>query len=118
MQKVIIRPAVAAAIETITRIYADAVLRGTATFEIEPPDEAEMLRRQSALRKNGYPYFAAEIESVVAGYAYAGPIAHGRLTIGASKIRSMSRRTCTAKALAACCCALSSPQARSAVTGR
>ena len=73
MQKVIIRPAVAADIETITRIYADAVLRGTATFEIEPPDEAEMLRRQTALLKNGYPYFAAEIESVVAGYAYAGP---------------------------------------------
>jgi len=73
MQKVIIRPAVPGDIGAITRIYADAVLHGTASFEIEPPDEAEMLRRQSALLKNGYPYFAAEIESVVAGYAYAGP---------------------------------------------
>jgi len=70
---VIIRPAVSGDIEAITRVYADAVLHGTASFEIEPPDQAEMLRRQTALLKNGYPYFAAEIESVVAGYAYAGP---------------------------------------------
>jgi L-amino acid N-acyltransferase YncA len=73
MQKVIIRPAVPADIGAITRIYADAVLHGTASFEIEPPDQAEMLRRQSTLLDNGYPYFAAEIGGVVGGYAYAGP---------------------------------------------
>ncbi len=73
MQKVIIRPAVPGDIAAITRIYADAVLHGTASFEIEPPAEAEMLRRQSTLVSNGYPYFAAEIEGLVAGYAYAGP---------------------------------------------
>jgi L-amino acid N-acyltransferase YncA len=73
MQKVIIRPATPADIGAITRIYADAVLHGTASFEIEPPDETEMLRRQTTLLDNGYPYFAAEIGSVVAGYAYAGP---------------------------------------------
>jgi L-amino acid N-acyltransferase YncA len=73
MQKVIIRPGTPADIEAITRIYADAVLHGTASFEIEPPDRTEMLRRQTALLDNGYPYFAAEIGSVVAGYAYAGP---------------------------------------------
>ena len=54
-----IRPAAAGDIPTITRIYAHAVIHGTASFEIEPPDEAEMLRRQTALLKNGYPYFAA-----------------------------------------------------------
>ncbi|HET8918558.1 MAG TPA: GNAT family N-acetyltransferase [Xanthobacteraceae bacterium] len=73
MQKVIIRPALPGDIGAITRIYAEAVLNGTASFEIEPPDGAEMLRRQTALVNNGYPYFTAEIESVVAGYAYAGP---------------------------------------------
>jgi len=73
MQKVIIRQVAPGDIEAITQIYADAVLNGTASFEIEPPDKAEMLRRQTALLKNGYPYFAAEIENVVAGYAYAGP---------------------------------------------
>ena len=73
MHKIIIRPALPGDIGAITRIYADAVRNGTASFEVEPPDEAEMLRRQTALLNNGYPYFTAEIESVVAGYAYAGP---------------------------------------------
>jgi len=73
MEKVSIRPATPADIGAITRIYAHAVLHGTASFEIEPPDQTEMLRRQRTLLDNGYPYFAAEIDSVVAGYAYAGP---------------------------------------------
>jgi L-amino acid N-acyltransferase YncA len=73
MQKIMIRPAAARDITAITRIYADAVLHGTASFEIEPPDETEMARRQAALLTNGYPYFAAEIDGVIAGYAYAGP---------------------------------------------
>jgi L-amino acid N-acyltransferase YncA len=73
MQKVIIRPATPADLPSITRIYADAVINGTASFEIEPPDQAEMRRRQAALLNNGYPYLTAEIEGVVAGYAYAGP---------------------------------------------
>jgi phosphinothricin acetyltransferase len=104
MQKVIIRQAATGDIEAITRIYADAVLHGTASFEIEPPDQAEMLRRQAALLNHGYPYFAAAIGSVVAGYAYAAPTAPGRLTSGASKIRSMWRRTCTARGSAPSCC--------------
>jgi L-amino acid N-acyltransferase YncA len=73
MQKIIIRPATPDDIAAVTRIYADAVLNGTASFEIEPPDEAEMTRRQAALLDNGYPYLTAEIEGVIAGYAYAGP---------------------------------------------
>jgi L-amino acid N-acyltransferase YncA len=73
MQKVIIRPAMPGDIGAITRIYTDAVLNGTASFEIEPPDEVEMLRRQTALLNKGYPYFAAEIGGAVAAYAYAGP---------------------------------------------
>jgi L-amino acid N-acyltransferase YncA len=73
MQKIIIRPATPEDIAAIARIYADAVVNGTASFEIEPPDEAEMTRRQAALLKNGYPYLTAEIEGEVAGYAYAGP---------------------------------------------
>src|SRR5579863_2434042 len=57
----------------ITRIYADAVAHGTATFEIKPPDEVEMARRQAALLAGGYPYLVAERAGEVAGYAYAGP---------------------------------------------
>ena len=68
-----VRPATPADIPAITRIYAHAVRHGTASFELLPPDEAEMTRRQRALFDGGYPYLVAEIDSAVAGYAYAGP---------------------------------------------
>jgi L-amino acid N-acyltransferase YncA len=60
-------------ISAITRIYAHAVRHGTASFEIDAPDEATMSRRQEALLKDGYPYLVAESQGAVAGYAYAGP---------------------------------------------
>ena len=68
-----VRPATPADIPAITRIYAHAVRHGTASFELEPPDEAEMTRRQRALLDGGYPYLVAEIDGSVTGYAYAGP---------------------------------------------
>jgi phosphinothricin acetyltransferase len=67
-----IRPTLASDIPAITRIYAHAVKHGTATFELEPPDETEMLRRFDKLRTGGFPYIVAEVEGAVAGYAYAG----------------------------------------------
>jgi L-amino acid N-acyltransferase YncA len=57
----------------ITGIYDHAVRHGTASFELEPPDEKEMTRRFGTLRDGGYPYLVAEIEGEIAGYAYAGP---------------------------------------------
>ena len=69
---VLIRPASAADMAEITRIYAFAVEHGTATFEIDPPDEAEMARRHAALAGDGYPYLVAERGGSIAGYAYAG----------------------------------------------
>ncbi len=68
-----IRPATPADIPAITRIYAHAVQHGTASFELEPPDEAEMTRRQSALLDGGFPYLVATRDGAVLGYAYAGP---------------------------------------------
>jgi L-amino acid N-acyltransferase YncA len=73
MTEIAIRPAVLADIPAITRIYAHAVLHGTASFELEPPDEAEMTRRMRALLDGGFPYIVAENESELAGYAYVGP---------------------------------------------
>ena len=67
-----VRPARVADIAAITGIYADAVIEGTATFEIEPPDEAEMARRQQALLAAGLPFFVVEHAGRVAGYAFAG----------------------------------------------
>jgi len=69
----LIRRATAADIPAITRIYAPAVEQGTASFELEAPDDAEMARRMSDLVAKGYPYIAADIDGALAGYAYAGP---------------------------------------------
>ena len=54
-------------------IYAHHVLTGLASFEEEPPDRAEMLRRYRATRAGGWPYIVAESEGRILGYAYAGP---------------------------------------------
>ena len=67
----LVRPAAAADIPAIAAIYGPAVLTGTASFEVDPPDEAEMLRRFEAITGSGYPYFVAEFEGRIAGYAYA-----------------------------------------------
>jgi L-amino acid N-acyltransferase YncA len=68
-----IRPARPDDIAAITRIYAHAVTHGTASFELEPPNDAEMARRQQSLLAKRFPYIAAERAGVVVGYAYAGP---------------------------------------------
>jgi L-amino acid N-acyltransferase YncA len=73
MSDISIRPATPADIPAITQIYAHAVRHGTASFELEPPDEAEMARRQRALYDGGYPYLVAESGGAIMGYAYAGP---------------------------------------------
>ena len=46
---IIIRAATLADIAAITEIYRPEVLSGTATFEMVPPDEAEMARRHAAI---------------------------------------------------------------------
>ncbi len=72
MSIVEIRPTTEADLPAITRIYEHAVRHGTATFELVPPDLAEMTRRFNALIDGGYPYFVAELDARVVGYAYAG----------------------------------------------
>ncbi|MBC7282425.1 GNAT family N-acetyltransferase [Hoeflea sp.] len=76
----IIRDATQADIPAITRIYADSVENGVASYELLTPDEAEMGRRMKAITGDGYPYLIAEAESgaetaaaTVLGYAYASP---------------------------------------------
>jgi L-amino acid N-acyltransferase YncA len=68
-----IRPATEADLPFITDIYEQAVRYGTATFELTPPDLAEMTRRFRALVDGGFPYLVAMLDDSVAGYAYAGP---------------------------------------------
>jgi phosphinothricin acetyltransferase len=68
-----LRAANAADLPAITAIYAHAVAHGTASFELDPPDLAEMDRRMRELVDGGYPYLVAEADGRLAGYAYAGP---------------------------------------------
>ncbi|MCB1546678.1 MAG: N-acetyltransferase [Hyphomicrobiaceae bacterium] len=68
---VTVRAAERGDIAAITAIYAPAVRDGTASFEYEPPDEAEMARRWQSIVDGGYPYLVALDGGEVAGYAYA-----------------------------------------------
>jgi phosphinothricin acetyltransferase len=68
-----IRQVQACDVAAITHIYGHSVLHGTASFEIEPPLEAEMAQRRDAVLAGGYPYFVAQRNGEVAGYAYCGP---------------------------------------------
>ena len=73
MNHVVIRPADKADLPEITAIYADAVLSGTGSYEIDPPDGAEMAARHEAVAVAGFPYLVAQGEcGGVLGYAYAG----------------------------------------------
>ena len=72
MQTLDIRPTSPADLPAITEIYEHAVRYGTATFELIPPNLAEMTRRFDVLMAGGFPYFVAVLEGRVVGYAYAG----------------------------------------------
>ncbi|MEZ5851063.1 MAG: N-acetyltransferase family protein [Hyphomicrobiaceae bacterium] len=72
MTGVTVRAATIADIPAIARIYGHAVTSGTASFELEAPDTAEMERRFRAVTGGGYPYLVAERDGAVLGYAYVG----------------------------------------------
>ncbi len=72
MVEVHVRAVTTSDIPAVTAIYRPAVLTGTASFELSPPDEAEMKRRMEAVRTAGFPYLVAEVAGVVAGYGYLG----------------------------------------------
>jgi phosphinothricin acetyltransferase len=80
----LIRTAEAEDVPAIVAIYAPYVLSSAATFELEPPDAAEMERRMNSVLEGGLPYLVAEVGGVVAGYAYASsfrPRAGYRFTV-------------------------------------
>src|SRR5262249_12801310 len=69
--KATVREATPADVPAIAAIYRPAVLDATASFELELPDEAERARRFNSIRTGNYPYFVAEADGQVVGYAYA-----------------------------------------------
>ncbi len=67
-----ITPATLADAPQIAAIYAHHVVHGTASFEIEPPDEAEMAARMAKVLDAGSPWLVAcDPTAEVLGYAYA-----------------------------------------------
>ena len=68
----ILRDATSSDIPAVTEIYRESVLNGVASYELTPPDEAEMAARFSLITGNGYPYIAAvDAGGLLLGYAYA-----------------------------------------------
>ncbi|GAB5535555.1 MAG: GNAT family N-acetyltransferase [Rubricoccaceae bacterium] len=55
----------------IASIYAPVVMDTATSFEMEPPDAAEMERRMAVVLPS-HPWLVAEEEGRVLGYAYAG----------------------------------------------
>jgi L-amino acid N-acyltransferase YncA len=73
MDALLIRPSAASDVPGMTAVYAHAVLHGSATFELDAPDEAEMARRRDDVLAKGLPWLAAERGGRLLGYAYAAP---------------------------------------------
>ena len=67
----IIRSAETRDLAASTEICRHYVLTSPATFELDPPDRAEMERRFHAIREGGYDYFVAGEAGEIVGYAYA-----------------------------------------------
>lgn len=71
MADLVVRDATDADIPSVTAIYQPAVREGLASWEYDPPDEAEMRRRFEGIRGARYPYLVAERDGRVVGYSYA-----------------------------------------------
>lgn len=67
-----IRAALMTDIPRIAEIYAAYVTSTTVSFELVPPELAEMERRWRAIQALKAPYLVAESAGQVVGYAYAG----------------------------------------------
>ncbi len=67
----LIRPAEFSDLPAIQAIYAIEVLEQTASFETTPPELEEIERRYREVIDAGLPYVVADVDGVVAGYAYA-----------------------------------------------
>jgi L-amino acid N-acyltransferase YncA len=72
MNGLIVRASTEADVARCAEIYGHHVLYGTASFEVDPPDLAEMKVRRAAVLDLGLPHLVAEGNGRVLGYAYAG----------------------------------------------
>ncbi|MDR3535198.1 MAG: GNAT family N-acetyltransferase [Acetobacteraceae bacterium] len=71
--QVTVRPSVDADVAAVAAIYGHHVRHGMASFETDPPSEADMAARRAAILARSMPYLVAAEGETVLGYAYAGP---------------------------------------------
>jgi phosphinothricin acetyltransferase len=70
---VIVRPATPDDAPALAAIYGHHCCHGFGTFEEAAPSPEDMAGRLKAIQDRGLPYLVAEVDGVVAGFAYAGP---------------------------------------------
>lgn len=70
MEAVLIRDVTEADAEAVAALYAHHVLHGTASYEVEPPNEVETLAKIRRIAAADWPFLVAEMGGEVAGYAY------------------------------------------------
>lgn len=66
-----IRPASEDDAPALAAIYGRSVLEEASSFELDAPSADEMLSRFKKITDDGFPYFVAEDNGVVLGFAYA-----------------------------------------------
>ena len=100
-----IRPATEADLPAITEIYEHAVRYGTATFELIPPDLAEMTRRFRTLMDGGFPYLVAVPRRPRGRLCLCRPLpaAAGLSLHGGEFDLSASPRSTAAASVCSCC---------------
>jgi len=103
-----VRASEAGDLAAITDIYAHHVRHGTASFELEPPDLAEMTRRRAALLERDLPYLVAERGGAVVGSAGlhpagASPRRRHAMFLGISVMRAHQRQGVGDALMAALC---------------
>jgi L-amino acid N-acyltransferase YncA len=72
---ILVRPSAPDDLPAIAALYGWHVRHGTGSFELDPPDMAEMARRRDDVLAKGLPWIVAERRDGggVLGYAYACP---------------------------------------------
>ena len=69
----LIRPSGPNDVAAMAEIYRAHVLRGSGTFEIDPPTVDEFARRRTDVVSRGWPWLVAQLRGQVKGFAYAAP---------------------------------------------
>ena len=67
----IVRDACEDDMSAVQSIYAQHVIGGIASFELEAPSVAQMIDRRADVLAKGLPYLVAELAGEVVGYGYA-----------------------------------------------